>query len=110
MLRNRVAEEKSSRSFDLCAAPNADFDTFGVASSACRLRPERSASPMSGTLPRRVRVFDIAVYSRVLCILRECASASRGIDVERAELIARIWRRSGGKKIRKVVDTKKMRG
>jgi hypothetical protein len=57
-----------------------------------------------------VRVFDIADYSRFLRILRERAVASLGIDAERSELIARARCRSGGKKNRKVVDTKKMRG
>jgi len=55
-------------------------------------------------------VFDIAVYSRVFRMRRESGFALRGIDAARAERIARTRRGRRRKKIRKVVDTKKMRG
>jgi hypothetical protein len=109
-LPNRVRNEKSSRTFELCAAPNANSGTFGAASTPWPLRSERSVLRTSVGLAARIRIFDIAVYSRVFRILRECAFAPSGLDVEWARRDARIRRGHRGKKIRKVVDTKKMRG
>lgn len=110
MLRNRVSGEKSSRSFDLCAAPIIDFGRFGAASTLHRLLTERSASRMAGDREKRVFHFEIAIYSLVFRVLCESDLASAVGAMEQASCIARTSLGSSGKKIRKVVDTKKMRG
>jgi hypothetical protein len=102
--------EKSSRNFDLCSATNGDFDHFRTSRAAVPFRSKRRVATSSRCIRSRALDFDNARYSLVFRTLRECARSHAGIDATNPGVAARSPPPPRRKKIRKVVDTKKMRG
>jgi hypothetical protein len=102
--------EKSSRSFHLCAATNGRSGDFEAcfASVVSTLAPPLSRSIARVPAHVAIRVFSpIRPFSRCF---RESASRRIDADVSVIDAAAQPAPERRQKKMRKVVDTKKMRG